>query len=156
MSAAIRRELYFKLQSLARIPTRSNIYNDLIRQDPFSDAIRAARSRLTRLLAHCERHVPYYSDLISQTEGSYLHEPESFLQQFPILTKATVRSHFERLTSSDIDRRQWRYNSSGGSTGEPLQFIQDREFSATCMATMMLNYEWTGRSIGEPAVYLGV
>jgi phenylacetate-CoA ligase len=50
------------------------------------------------------------------------------LSSFPILTKDIIREHFEDLKSKDISSRKWWMNTSGGSTGEPVKFIQDKEY----------------------------
>src|SRR4029078_6106196 len=65
-----------------------------------------------------------------------------------------IRTNAKALTTNDLDRRQWHYETSGGSTGEPLRLIQDIDFSAVTMATMILNFEWLGRQIGESALWI--
>jgi phenylacetate-CoA ligase len=153
LSTTPRRALYLHLHSLAGIPV-SRYYNDLVAEDPYSNPTASLRTRLNRLLTHCERSVPYYSALLSDSKGSYHHEPEKFLRELPILTKQSLRHDFQRLISTDIARRRWRYNTSGGSTGEPVKFIQDSHFSAYTTATMILNAEWLGCQLGEPAIWL--
>ena len=39
-----------------------------------------------------------------------------------------LRERFEDLKSDDLSQRRWKYNTSGGSTGEPVRFIQDQEY----------------------------
>ena len=84
--------------------------------------------------------------------SSYLSDPVSYLAHFPILTKDTIRQNFERLKSADLRGRKWKYNTSGGSTGEPLRLIQDRDFVALIGAIQWLSFHWAGREIGETAV----
>ena len=49
----------------------------------------------------------------------YASDPESYLQQLPILTKDHIRGNLDQLTSADLSRCRWFFNTSGGSTGEP-------------------------------------
>ncbi len=110
--------------------------------------------QLVQMLRHCEKHVPYYRDLITQSGGLNTKDPQAFLSRFPILPKDKIRHNFNRLLSDDLDSRNWTYNSSGGSTGEPIRLVQDRQFTDYQMAIQWLSFTWAGRSLGEPAVHL--
>ncbi len=109
---------------------------------------------LIAILNHCARNVPYYSNVIAELGGGYRQDPTAYLQCFPILTKDTIRKNFDHLTSKDLSTRKWIYNTSGGSTGEPIRLIQDRGYLDHQMAVQMLSFNWAGRAFGEPAVRL--
>lgn len=130
------------------------LYRSLRAADPYADRAPTVQSRLTQLLAHCQRHVPYYARSMEQLKPSFERDPETFLRELPVLTKDDVRAHFHALKSSDLGRRRWLYNTSGGSTGEPLKLIQDLDYSASTMAGLMLNFEWLGRRVGEPLLWV--
>jgi phenylacetate-CoA ligase len=85
---------------------------------------------------------------------SFYEDPEEYLRRFPILTKSTVRTHFDKLKSVDLPQRRWYLNSTGGSTGEPVRFIQDWEYAARSGAVSLLYSKLVGREIGEPEVYI--
>src|SRR5439155_22662656 len=97
---------------------------------------------LRQLLAHCQKSVPYYARFRGgKTAGDDRDDPREELQRLPILTKADIRAHFAQLQSADLCRRKWGVNTSGGSTGEPVQFIQDAEYNDRS-AGISLFYNW--------------
>jgi len=73
-----------------------------------------------------------------------------FLQSLPILRKETIRANFEHLQSADLQRRNWSYNTSGGSTGEPIRLIQDSEYHDRSRAITLLYFRLLGCELGEP------
>jgi phenylacetate-CoA ligase len=109
---------------------------------------------LIRMLSHCRQSVPYYAEVMRDLGDSFYDDPEEYLRNFPVLTKDTIRSHWEGLKSADLGHRRWYLNSTGGSTGEPVQFIQDWEYSARSGAISLLFSKLVGREIGECQVYL--
>jgi len=81
---------------------------------------------LKDLLLRAYRNVPYYHDIFQ--EIGIIKNNKVDLSKFgeiPILTKDTMRQQHETLISKDYKTRKWYYNSSGGSTGEPIRFVQD-------------------------------
>ena len=66
------------------------------------------------------------------------------LTDIPLLGRATLRREFDRLRSDDLDRRSWRLNATGGSTGEPVRFIQDRAADTWRLAIELLFDQWSG------------
>jgi phenylacetate-CoA ligase len=93
-------------------------------------------SQLEALLRYAAAHVPYYARALS---GSV-----DLLEQFrrlPPLTKALLREHGDALRSDELSARPHILNSSGGSTGQPVTLVQDREFKSWCAATEAFYYE---------------
>ncbi|MFQ5451899.1 MAG: phenylacetate--CoA ligase family protein [Nitrospinaceae bacterium] len=84
---------------------------------------------LPELLQHARHHVPFYSEGFAagntRIEG---------LQKWPVLSKKILKERFEDLKSRDLETRSWYLNSSGGSTGTPSTFIQDREYQEWSIA----------------------
>ena len=77
------------------------------------------RRSLPSLLTHALTHVPHYRDLgVSAAR----------LDAFPLLTRETLRTQYERLKSDDLASRRWHRTSTGGSTGEPVWVVLDRNF----------------------------
>ncbi len=111
--------------------------------------------RVSQLLLHAERNVPYYRDVFSGNKivkGGKVDLTQ--FRQVPELTRDLLRSEFERLKSDDLASRAWYKNSSGGSSGEPVSLLQDHDYHVTDMATMEMHYGWAGRGSGEPFVKL--
>ena len=48
--------------------------------------------------------------------------------QIPVLEKATVRERLDDLKSDDLSARTWHYDSTGGSTGEPVRLVHDSDY----------------------------
>jgi len=147
----IRKWLYFAMVGL-RGQALGTYYERYLQEDRNGISPDAAKELLIQLLTHCKEHVPYYSNWIRKLGDSYKKEPFEYLQRFPILTKETIRSCFEELKSSDLSRRKWYYNTSGGSTGEPARFIQDWDYAARSGAFKLLYSKWIGKEIGEKEV----
>lgn len=73
------------------------------------------------LLEYAKSHVPYYGRIINEI---------SEFGTLPLLTKELIRKNFLALCTDEIDKHKTFKNSSGGSTGAPQAFIQDKESAA--------------------------
>src|SRR4051812_30895056 len=85
----------------------------------------AARLKL-EMVRYARTEVPYYA----ATKAS-----DDVLESYPILTKDSIRRHPSELRSADHVARGAIANTSGGSTGEPVRFLQDVEFRRWNAAT---------------------
>jgi phenylacetate-CoA ligase len=111
---------------------------------------------LSRLLLHCREAVPYYAEFL---EGRAKRDemrlaPRQCLQLLPILTKQAVRANLSKLQSLDLPTRQWHYNTSGGSTGEPVCLIQDAEYEDRRAATALFFFSRLGCQPCQPKIML--
>lgn len=112
---------------------------------------------LNQLFHHSYLQVPYYRRVIDEKGGlEFLAKtkPTAVLNDLPLLTKSIIREHWEDLKSGDLKRQKWYYNTSGGSTGEPVKLIQDRELFLQAQAVKMLFDSWTGYTLGMSKVGL--
>ncbi len=121
------------------------------------DAPSAFEERQTRalgaLLAHALARVPYYAERTSGLTPSAAESgPWAALAAFPVLEKRDLALHADSLTC-EMDRGSY-WNLTGGSTGEPVQFLQDRVFQTGALATTMLFFEWAGAPRGGKHVKL--
>lgn len=145
-------DLFCKIRGI-RVP-------EYIRQYRETDASEQRASIFTNnlrtLLLHCQDSVPYYRKLF-QASGIGVgadHDPFAALQLIPQLTKPILRQQSQELRSDDLGKRVWFTNTSGGSTGEPVRIIQDREYSERSAAVTELYSNWSGSEYGEPRIYL--
>ena len=113
--------------------------------------------RLGDLLRHAHDHVPYYRELLERcgvvdaTGGVDL----TAFDTVPFLDKDIIRSRSEELLSDDLEQRPWFRNYSGGSTGEPVAFVQEqREDDHWSRAVTLLFDEWSGRGPGDRCALL--
>jgi phenylacetate-CoA ligase len=105
---------------------------------------------LERLFVHAAQHVPYWRHVIGHHGGP----KGASLGELPILEKSTLRSQFDALKSDDIESRRWYVNRSGGSTGEPVVLLQDRDYFLESEARKQIFFETTGWFPGEKWVRL--
>lgn len=84
---------------------------------------------INNILEHAYNNVPYYrSALATDSKKAPFISSLDELAQFPILTKTKIRGAQSALFSKDHRSRKSFINTSGGSTGEPLAILQDRNF----------------------------
>jgi phenylacetate-CoA ligase len=113
--------------------------------------------RIRALLRHAYTNVPYYRKQIERLGGFQAIETgdvKTFLSELPLLTKTTIREFWEDLKSQDLKSREWFYNTSGGSTGEPVRLIQDYVFREHVRAVKAFYDLWTGYRAGMPKIVL--
>lgn len=108
------------------------------------------------MLRHCHANVPYYRRCI---ESGNLDLSDRFdideLRKLPILTKDLLRAHGAELRSADLAGRRTFENSSGGSTGKPVAFLQDRAYHARCVVAAKFIYNGIlGKEPGDPEINL--
>jgi phenylacetate-CoA ligase len=149
----IRKLLYFS-QAQIRGKKLGIYYENYLREYQAGIAPNTTRKLLIRLLEHCQKAVPYYRDIITNLGNSFYEDPVEYLKNFPILTKETIRKHFGRLKSDDLSQRNWAFNTSGGSTGEPLRFIRDAGIDDRTRAIDLFFSKLVGRETGDLEVHL--
>ena len=111
--------------------------------------------RLGQLRAHASAYSPFYRKF----HFGYESKP---LGQLPVLTKselmthfdelavdrniriAEVRSHLNQLKGDGLYRGKYRVTQTGGSTGTPGIFLDDRIEWATIIASYSRAQEWAG------------
>lgn len=121
-----------------------------------SQTLALQQKRLRQILAYAYQNVPYYRDTLMEV-GAIDNSGEVNLDRFtriPLLGKETIRGRFEDLKSEDLSQRRWYQNSSGGSTGEPVTLIQDKEYHEWVKAIKMLDDIWSGYSLSEKKIML--
>lgn len=109
--------------------------------------------RLEAMLRWC-RVIPFYQQRFAEAqlfEGERLHVDR--LSRVRPLTKADIREHVNELQHPNPQPGRYE-NTSGGSTGEPVRFIQDRRYQARAVADTILFGILNGKHPGEPEVKL--
>lgn len=144
----LRKLLYFNLVRL-RGQSLGQVYSRFVREIEKGIAPDTNRRLLVKMLEHCETSVPYYQEFLRGMSGDYRNNPEEALCRLPILTKDVIRAHFEDLKSKDLSSRKWFKASSSGSTGEPIELVQDWEFADHAGAVKLIFSRLAGREIGD-------
>lgn len=85
--------------------------------------------KIKEILVHAYRNVPYYRKLFNdlRIEPVDIRTFDDFAN-LPILTKDIIKSNHQLLQAQNFSPDQFIANSTGGSTGEPLHFFQDRTY----------------------------
>ena len=78
------------------------------------------RAQLETLLRHAYQTTPYYRELFK------VESPD--ISQIPTLEKSNIREQLENLCSEAVPQKHRIKNATGGSTGTPLTFYQDRNY----------------------------
>src|SRR5260221_4489521 len=121
-----------------------------------TDEIRARQwERLRCLLAHAGRHVPFYRAFFAEAglDPASLRGPE-VLKTLPVVTKEMLRTRRDEFRSDDAASRGATSNATGGTTGEPLTFLQDDLYRLHRQAAMYRGFRGCGWRIGGPLAYL--
>lgn len=157
------RDLYAHLVSGILFPLHERLkghdtgrrYRELIRSESWGPERIAAlqNERLRALLTSAGARVPYYRKLFADTG----FRPEAVrgpgdLTPLPFLTKADIRSHHGALIAEGA--KGLARASTGGSTGEPLQFRVGLARVTSDVASRRRAMRWWGVDIGDPEVVL--
>ena len=112
--------------------------------------------KLRYLIYHAYNKVPYYRKLFKE---KCIHPSDvkclDDLVKIPILKKTFVRKFKNDLVAANFRGRNLLKGRTGGSTGEPLQFYNDRNTMSWVWGAMNRYYEWTGMRIGESRYDIG-
>jgi phenylacetate-CoA ligase len=115
------------------------------------------REKLQRVVAYAYKYVPFYRRSFDEAgfHPDDLRQDIKSLKALPIITKETIREHFdEMLTTEPLRRRKMGRKSTSGSTGNPLIFMQDSDFRDHVTADIQRHLGWAGWKIGEPHAYI--
>jgi len=140
--------------STARFSEGRSYFREALSVDRLNQHEEAQTRYLVRLLDHCRLHVPYYAELMREAPIDWRANPRGYLRTLPILTKNIIRSRFENLKSDDLKNRVWTFNTSGGSTGEPVRLIQDRQYFRYIAALVDMQHLWLNHRPGDPIALL--
>lgn len=120
-----------------------------------SELERFQQKRLQALLKHAYENVPYHHKIFREFEL----KPQDIksiddLQKLPILTKEDIRNNLDDLTTKNHTKKELIPSATGGSTGEPMRFFIDKEWSAWNMAAAYREWSWAGYNLGDKMAYL--
>jgi len=104
---------------------------------------------LKKILKCALKNIPYYqqtfknyADLINNLKSV------SELSSLPVLTKQQIRANFN-LLQNPIFKGRTKTDSTSGSTGDPMQFVHDRDGGAYARALMYREHKWYNLHVGD-------
>ncbi|MCG9132020.1 phenylacetate--CoA ligase family protein [Candidatus Poribacteria bacterium] len=101
---------------------------------------------LERILQHAYHTTPYYRELIRAAHFD--------IYRVPPLEKQDIREQLDRLYSTAYTWKQRIQNTTGGSTGTPLTFYQDRNYWNQRNLSVYYFDQWAGWNFGEPQLVI--
>jgi phenylacetate-CoA ligase len=113
-------------------------------------------AKLRRLLAHCERYVPFYQAVMRE-QGIVPATVDSLdvVRRFPVIDKQTVLREWPRFQASGAPGLGVvRYSQTGGTTGAPLRVPKDVAARSSAQAMMFRFNDWMGVGIADPKLIL--
>jgi len=101
--------------------------------------------RLRALMQYSYDNVPYYHRIFKERNltSSDIKSVKD-LHKLPRLTKKIVKDNFDKMISSNFPKSDLVPWSTGGSTGVPLKFMQDRESLRWIDTAMLRSFCWAG------------
>lgn len=108
-----------------------------------------------KVLIYAYEHTKYYHRVFDEIGLIKNGKVDSKLyKDIPILTKDIIRKEGAALISNEATQRGFYVNTSGGSTGEPVSFAQDREYFACNFGDKILFGVLNGKSPGDREIKL--
>ena len=96
--------------------------------------------KLARLLDHCRKNVPYYTQFMKN------RTPD--LREMPFLTKEIINNNRDALRATNYPDDRLYISGTGGSTGEPMNFYRNKDLGATVDALVYRARKWWGFNPG--------
>lgn len=101
-----------------------------------------------KIVEHAKSNVPYYRDTLRDIEVRSLDD----ITRIPFLTKKIIRNNTDYLKAGCYPPERFIPNTTGGSTGEKLDFFNDA--NALQASFLMRGNMWTGWRPGEKQIQL--
>lgn len=114
------------------------------------------QEKLRNLLLHAYQNVPYYRSILLEANviaANGMVQLENFTH-LPLLGRDSLQRNYDTLKSVDLAERSWYENWSGGSTGEPVRLLQERNYFDWNQAVKILFNEWCGHELVDKQVVM--
>jgi phenylacetate-CoA ligase len=121
------------------------------------ELLKLQQAKLHRLLTYAHQNVPYYRRVFAQVG---FHPDEvltdlSSMRKIPLINKSLIRQNFDDLRTTETERRQSMTTlTTGGSTGQPLKFMQDSNYRDYVTADLHRHLGWGGWKLGQVHAYI--
>jgi len=106
--------------------------------------------KLLKLLKNAYENVPFYNSMLKKIDLN----PEDIksigdFQKIPYLTKNDIQTNGNALVAVNYRNNNTCNNETGGSTGEPINFVYPRESYEWRIAGALRSNRWTGWDLGK-------
>lgn len=112
--------------------------------------------KLKKLIHHAYQNTQYYRELFDELKISPNDiKTISDLEKIPILTKEIIKNNRQKLIPSNLDEIKHKYSSTGGSSGDPLQFNLDIDSWSYITANTIIYWEKYKYKYGDKFLAIG-
>lgn len=109
---------------------------------------RVVEERLSALLQHATKTVPYYAEVVNSGTTPTLDD-------FPVLRKTTIRENYDSFLSTLYpERHRLRPVTTSGSYGTPFTFWLTPSKKARQSAEVIYFGQWINYHVGDPHAYM--
>ena len=120
---------------------------------PVDRVAEAQAAKLAAVLNQACAHAPYYRRLTGSPQRVKAGEAWARLADLPLTGKAELQEHWEAMRATNFHGRV-TVKVTGGSTGQAVTIVKNREALASEMAASWMGYGWFGIVMGDRAVRL--
>jgi phenylacetate-CoA ligase len=147
MTLDVIHQLHWRVSKARECPGIHECLRELEREGPLSASawLERCQERLHALLLFAKHNVRYYRDTFKSAGVDVASaSPGADFWRIPTLTKCSIRDHLQDLIADTADRSRMFPNATGGSTGTPMKFYQDRQVQAVSDAMDAYVRGWWG------------
>lgn len=105
-----------------------------------SDIYNFQLNQINRQVEICKNYVPYYKDILADVKLP-IPSIEYFKEQIPFTTKEQIRKDHKSFLNESLDQSEIIVKSTGGTTGEPLNFYIQKGVNRT-KEFVHMNDQW--------------
>lgn len=111
---------------------------------------------LVKFIKHAYEHTTYYRELFDSlgllpSDICCIDD----LQKLPIIDKEIIRKRYQDLIPDNISELSYRKGRTGGTTGEPMEYLTDEDTWGYITAAKMVAWKTTSYMFGDKFVALG-
>ena len=112
--------------------------------------------QLQRVVKQAYEHTVYWKRVFDERglKPSDIRTAED-LKKLPILEKADVRAHYEEMIADNAHLFPYRIGQTGGTTGEPMHYLDDEQEWGYVTANKIVAWRTTGYRFGDAFMALG-
>lgn len=113
-------------------------------------------AHLQRIVHQAYEHTVYWKRVFDERglKPSDIRTAED-LKKLPILTKADIRAHYDEIVPDNIASIRYRKGQTGGTTGEPMHYMDDEDIWGYVTANKIVAWRTTGYRFGDAFMALG-
>ena len=121
-----------------------------------SEIINWQNDKLKLLINHSYHNTEYYKKLFDDNRilPSEINSI-SDLKKIPPLTKEIIKNNYNKIIPKNISKYNYKKGQTGGSTAEPLRYLQDLNSWSYCNASVLNAWGRIGYKMGKKYMALG-